>query len=158
MSQVTLSKFWPWLFPITYLVHIAEELYGRDGYTVYLERLRDIHITPARFAVAHCVALVLMVFGIILAQQLRFPNFLIVVFGATVLVNSLTHTVQTVYHGEYVPGFITGVGIWLPLGIVTLLRFRKRMSRDRYVVAVALGVGINIVVELLILLSGSVLI
>ena len=153
MTQITLSQFWPWLFPISYLIHIAEELSGGEGYSVYLERLRDIHIAPARFAVAHSIALVLMVFGIILAQQLRFPNLLNVVLGATVLLNGLTHTVQTIYHGEYVPGFITGIVIWFPLGIATLLRFRKVMNRGRYVLAIALGAGINIVVELLILVS-----
>lgn len=147
------NRFWPWLFPITYLIHIAEELYGGEGYTVYLERFRDIHITPSRFVLAHCAGLVLMVLGILLARRLGFPNLLTTVFGATVLVNSFTHIVQTIYHGEYVPGFITGIAIWMPLGVATLMRFRKVMSTARYVLGIALGVGINVLVELLILSS-----
>ena len=147
------NQFWPWLFPITYLLHITEELYGDEGYTVFLERLRDIHITPTRFAVAHCVALALMILGIILARRLGFSDLFTTVLGTTVLVNGLTHTVQTIYYGDYVPGFISGVAIWMPLGVATLLRFMKVLNRGRYVLAMALGVGINFIVELLILLS-----
>ncbi|HKY28722.1 MAG TPA: HXXEE domain-containing protein [Pyrinomonadaceae bacterium] len=147
------NRFWPWLFPFTYLIHVVEELYGGEGYTLFLERLRDIHITPARFAVAHCIALALMILGIILARRLGFPNLFTTVLGTTVLVNGLTHTVQTIYYGDYVPGFVSGVAIWMPLGVATLVRFRKLMNVGRYVLAIALGVGINFIVELLILWS-----
>lgn len=146
-------KFWPWLFPISYLIHIAEEVYGGEGYSAYLERLRGIHITPDKFMVAHGVGLILMVVGIVLARQLRFSNFFNVVLGMTVLVNGLTHTIQTVAHGEYVPGLVSALLIWLPLGVVTLMRFKKPLSSQRYVLAIALGLGINVLVELLILWS-----
>lgn len=146
-------KFWPWLFPISYLIHIAEEVYGGEGYSAYLERLRGIHITPDKFMIAHGVGLILMVVGIVLARQLKFSNFFNVVLGMTVVVNSFTHTIQTVIHGEYVPGFVTGLLIWLPLGGVTLVRFKKSLGSRRYGLAMALGVGINVLVELLILWS-----
>lgn len=146
-------KFWPWLFPITYLIHIAEELYGGAGYSAYLEGLRGIHITPGRFMLAQGIGVVLMVAGIVLARQFKFSNFFNVVLGTTVLVNSFTHTIQTVVHGEYVPGLVTGLLIWLPLGVMTLVRFHRTMSRSRYGLAMALGAGINILVELLILWS-----
>ncbi len=136
---------------MTYLIHIAEEVYGGEGYSAYLERLRAIHITPDRFMLAQGIGLVLMVVGIVLARRLNFPNLLNVVLGATVLVNSLTHTVQTLAHGEYVPGLVTGLLIWLPLGVVTLVRFKDSMSRPRYVLAMALGLVINVFVEVLIM-------
>jgi hypothetical protein len=146
-------KFWSWLFPITYLIHIAEEVYGGEGYSAYLERLRGIHITPDRFTLAQVIGLVLMVIGILLARRLNFPNLFNVALGTTVLVNGLTHTIQTLYHGEYVPGLITGLLIWLPLGVMTLVRFKKWLSSRRYLFAIALGVSINVLVELLILWS-----
>ncbi len=141
------------MFPITYLIHIAEELYGGEGYPAYLERLRGIHITPERFMLAQGIGLVLMVLGILLARRLSFPNLFSVVLGTTVLVNGLTHTVQTIYHGEYVPGLVTGLLIWLPLGVLTLVRFRKSLNNGRYLLAIALGIGINVLVELLIMWS-----
>ena len=146
-------QFWPWLFPITYVIHIAEELYGGEGYSAYLERLRGIHITHGKFMLAQGVGLVLMVFGILVARRLNFPNLFNVVLGTTVLVNSLTHTVQTFYHGEYVPGLVTGLLIWLPLGLATLVRFKKALSTRRYLLAIALGIGINVLIELLIATS-----
>jgi uncharacterized protein with HXXEE motif len=102
---------------------------------------------------AQGIGLVLMVFGIVLARRLNFPNLFTVVLGTTVLVNGLTHTVQTLYHGEYVPGLVTGLLIWFPLGVATLLRFNGTMNRFGYGLAMALGVGINILVELLIMIG-----
>ena len=102
---------------------------------------------------AQGIGLVLMILGIFLARRLNFPNLFDVVLGTTVLVNGLTHTVQTLYHGEYVPGLVTGLLIWLPLGVMTLVRFKRSLSAQRYVLAIALGIGINVLVELLIMWS-----
>ncbi len=146
----TSTSFWPWLFPITYVVHVAEEYLGGEGYSAYLLRLRDIHLSPAKFLLAQGVGLVLMVVGVILARRLKFPNLFSVILGTVVLVNSLTHTVQTFFHGEYVPGLVTAILIWLPLGVATLLRFKDSMNKVRYWGCAAIGVGINVVIELLI--------
>jgi len=154
MSFLKTTNLWPWVFPVTYLLHIVEESCGGGGYSAYLERLRGIQLTPAKFLVAQGIGLILMVVGVVLARQLRFSNLFNVVLGSVVLVNSLTHTFQPVAHGEYVPGLVTAILIWLPLGIATLVRFKDAMSRQRYWLAVALGVGINVVVELMIVGSG----
>jgi hypothetical protein len=148
------TTFWLWMFPVAYLMHITEESYGGEGYSGYLERLRGIHLSSTRFLMAHGVGLALMVAGVILARQLKFPNLLSVILGAVLLVNGLTHAVQTLAHREYVPGLVTAVLIWLPLGVATLVRFKDSMSKVRYWLSVAVGVAINVVVELLIISSG----
>ncbi len=94
-----------------------------------------------------------MTVGVILARRFRFPNLFNVLLGSVVLGNCLTHLVQMVSHREYVPGLITAVLIWLPLGIATLVRFKGTMSKRRYWFALALGVGINVLVEFVILVG-----
>src|SRR4051812_11903662 len=33
-----------WIFPITYLIHIVEELWGGEGYPAYIHRLRGVQL------------------------------------------------------------------------------------------------------------------
>lgn len=150
-SQISTS-FWTWVFPVTYLIHIAEEYWGGEGYSSYLLRLRGITLSPTRFLVGQAVAFILMIIGIILAKHLKLRDQMIVMLGSVVFVNGVTHCVQTVAHGQYVPGLFTAILLWLPLGIATLLRF-KMMRTGSYWTSVALGVGIILGVEILIISS-----
>ncbi len=145
----TPTAVWSWLFPVTYLLHIAEEYCGGEGYSAYLLRLRGIQLSPARFLMVHGIGLALMIVGIILARRLQFPNLLSVILGTVVLVNGLTHTILSLTYTEYVPGLITSILLWIPLGIVTLVGFRRTMREARYWLCVALGVGINGIIELI---------
>ncbi len=149
------NSIWLWLFPITYALHIVEEVLGGGGYSAYLERLRGIHLSPIRFMIAQVVGFVLMVLGIFVSRRFKFPNSYCVVLGSVVLVNSLTHTVQTFVHREYVPGLVTAVLIWMPLGIATLLRLIGSVKKFRYWMCILAGVAINLAVELLIISGGS---
>lgn len=90
----TLTTLWSWLFPITYLLHIAEEYWGGEGYSAYLLRLRGVQLSPPRFLLVQAIGLALMIAGIILARRLQFPNLLSVVLGAVVLVRLLRRARQ----------------------------------------------------------------
>lgn len=142
------TTFWSWLFPITYVLHIAEEYWGGEGYSAYLLRLRGIQLSPTRFLLVQAIGLALMIMGIILARRLQFPGLLSVVLGSVILVNGLTHAILSLAYTEYVPGLITSLLLWIPLGTATLLRFRGTMREARYWLCVALGAGINVVIEL----------
>lgn len=145
------SRFWTGIFPVTFLIHIAEEYFGGEGYSSYLLRLRGIRLSPQRFLVGQAIAFGLMIIGIMLAKHYKFMNHLIVIFGAVVLVNGMTHCVQTLAHREYVPGLVTAIILWLPLGTATLLRFKGQMRTSSYWNCVALGVAIISAVEIFII-------
>jgi uncharacterized membrane protein HdeD (DUF308 family) len=142
------TTLWSWLFPITYLLHIVEEYWGGEGYSAYLMRMRGIQLSPGWFLVVQAIGLTLVIVGIILARRLRFPNLLSVILGSVVLLNGLTHTILSLAHTQYVPGLITSVLLWIPLGITTLLVFKRTMGEARYWLCVAFGVAINGIIEL----------
>jgi len=152
----TSTALWSWLFPITYLLHIAEEYAGGEGYSAYLLRLRRVQFSPTRFLVFQAIGLALMIMGIVLARRLQFPNLLTVIIGAVVLVNGLTHTILSLAYTEYVPGLITAILLWIPLGMATLLGFRRTMRDTRYQLCVALGIAINGDIELVTSRAGQV--
>jgi len=150
------STLWSWLFPITYLLHIAEEYWGGEGYSAYLLRLRGVQLSPTRFLLVQAIGLSLMMVGIILARRLQFPNLLSVILGALVLVNGLTHTILSIAHTEYVPGLITSILLWIPLGSGTIMGLRRTMRATRYWCCIALGVAVNGIIELVASKAGQV--
>ena len=147
-QRLSNTTLWPWLFPITYLLHIAEEYWGGEGYSAYLLSLRGVQLSPTRFLLVQTIGFALMIIGIILARRLQFRNLMSVIIGAVVLANGLTHTILSIAYTEYVPGLITSIVLWIPLGMATLLGLRRMMRDARYWLSVALGVGINGIIEL----------
>jgi uncharacterized membrane protein HdeD (DUF308 family) len=153
----TTITIWSWLFPVTYLIHIAEEYWGGGGYSAYLLRLRGVHFSPTRFLLIQSLGVVLMVTGVILARRFGFTQMMLVIFGAIVLVNGLTHTVTSIRHGGYGPGLISCLVIWIPLGLITLFRFKGRISERRFWSGVAIGVGVNGIITVLTLRGGRII-
>ena len=149
-------NFWLWVFPITYLIHIAEEYWGGEGYPAYILRLRGVHMSTTRFLVAQGVGFVLVTIGVILARRFKFPQMMLVILGTIVLVNGITHSVTALSIMSYGPGLWSSIFVWMPLGIFTLLRFRKSVTNKKYWIGVAIGVGVNVVVGILTMRGGRV--
>ena len=142
------------MFPVTYLIHIAEEYWGGEGYLAYLFRLRGVEISPTRFFVLQGLGVVLVTAGVIISQQLHFPRFMLVLLGALVLSNGITHTVTAVLDGGYGPGLVSCVLIWIPLGLLTLIRLVGQPNTIQYVVAMLTGFAINGAVAIITLRGG----
>ena len=140
---------WSWLFPLTYLIHIAEEFYGGEGYPAYLKRLRGVEMSSTKFLVGQAIGLALIILGILIARRLSFPRQLLVILGTVVLFNGLSHLATSAYYRGYGPGLASGVLIWIPFGIATLTRFKSSMRPIRFWLYVAIGIAINVVIALL---------
>lgn len=150
------TAFWLWLFPITYLIHIAEEYWVGEGYPAYILRLRGVHMSTTRFLMAQSVGVILVTIGVVLSRRFKFPQMMLIILGTIVLVNGITHTVTALSIMRYGPGLWSSIFIWMPLGLFTLIRFRKANSRKRYWIAIAIGVGVNVVVGILTMRGGRV--
>jgi hypothetical protein len=148
--------FWLWVFPLTYLIHIAEEYWGGEGYPAYILRLRGVHLSTSRFLLVQSVGFVLVTIGVILARQLKFPHLMLITLGTIVFVNGLTHSLTSLSIMSYGPGLISSVVIWMPLGLYILLRFKRAMSRKRYWIGIAIGAGINVAVGILTMRGGRI--
>jgi dolichyl-phosphate-mannose--protein O-mannosyl transferase len=135
-----------WLFPLTYLVHIAEEYWGGEGYAAYIMRVRGVVLTNERFLFAQGLGIILMAAGILLARRFNFSNMMLIIMASMVLVNGLTHTMTSVSSRTYGPGLLSSLLIWIPFSIFCLVNFRKHMSRKRYLIATAIGLGVNVLV------------
>jgi hypothetical protein len=156
MVSTRLTAILLWVFPLTYLIHIAEEYWGGEGYPAYILRLRGVHLSTTRFLAAQSVGFVLVTIGVLLARKLHFPQMMLIVMGTIVLVNGLTHTVTALPSRTYGPGLVSSILIWMPLGLFILIRYRQAVSRKRYWLAIAVGVSVNVIIGIFTMRGGRI--
>ena len=148
---------WSWLFPLSYVIHIAEEYWGGEGYPAYILRLRGVQMSTARFLAAQSVGFILVTIGVILARRLKFLPMMLVILGTVVAGNALTHLVTALSILSYGPGLVSSIFVWGPLGLATIIRFKSGIDDQRqYWIAVAIGVAVNVVVGILTMRGGRV--
>ena len=145
---------WLALFPLTYLVHIAEEYWGGNGYSTYLLKQHGVDLSPARFLTLQSLGLTLMVVGILLAMILGFPKRMLAILGGVVLVNGLVHTGRSISGSLYEPGLITSLILWIPLGGVTLLTLGRTLPARNFLLAALTGAAISGLVEVISMRGG----
>lgn len=157
MRSQNLISLFSWLIPITYLIHIAEEYWGGEGYSAYIYRLRGVEMSPTRFLVAQAIGFMLVVAGIILARRFNFPGMMLVILTMTMMGNGLTHTYNAIVAQSYNPGLLSSVLIWLPMGTFAVVRFYRATTKARYWTAIAIGIGINVVVGVITMRGGRLI-
>jgi hypothetical protein len=138
---------WAWLFPISYLIHIAEEYWG--GFPAWIARFWGVESSLSNFLSWNVGALIMMALGVVVALKTKSYRWLLVSFGTVVLINGLVHAGASVVTRSYSPGVISGLLLFIPLGAITLLRARSTVNRRSLRAGVIVGVLMHAVVVLL---------
>jgi hypothetical protein len=138
-----------WLFPATYAVHILEEWRGGEGFPAWFSRVIGVELSVERFLALNAFALAGMTLGVALAVLFRRMHWLVVGFGAVVVLNGLAHVAASVVTRSYSPGVVSGALLWLPLGAWTLAAGRRSLSRWDFGAGVVVGLAMHAVVTLL---------
>lgn len=113
---------WAWLFPLTYLVHIAEEYWGGVGFYRWIGRVVGAELRAQTFLNLNAIFWVVMTAAVASALWTRAADWLITTLGAIVLINGLAHTIGSLLTQSYSPGLVSGLCLWIPLGAWTLRR------------------------------------
>ncbi|HLL77758.1 MAG TPA: HXXEE domain-containing protein [Pyrinomonadaceae bacterium] len=140
---------WGWLFPATYGVHIVEEWRGGEGFPAWFSRVMGARLTAEQFLALNAYALAGMTLGVVLTLLFRQMRWLLVGFGAAVLINGLAHIGASALTRSYSPGVVSGALLWLPLGAWMLAAGRKDLSRRDFSVGVVVGIAMHVVVTML---------
>ena len=129
LSGKTWPAAWGWLFPVTYAIHILEELWGGAGFSAWLASVAGVELAARRFLIWNALALLLMAVGVGLALRFRNLRWLLLAYGVAFLLNALSHLAASLYTVSYSPGLLSGLLLWLPLGTLALLRLNKTLGR-----------------------------
>lgn len=148
--RASASEWWLLAFPATYLVHIAEEYWSGETFWRWASRLSGADFSHRDFVVLNAVAFGVMTVAAFAAWRLPRVRAVAVPAMATVVaVNGTLHGVAALVTGTHSPGMVSGLLLWLPLGLWALRRALRDAGRlDAAMVAgVALGVAAQLLVS-----------
>lgn len=149
------SSLWVWAFPLTYLLHMAEEYACGEGFPSWVSRVAGVHYTPARFLVVNAVVWCAMCAMCVLIVRRPAFRWLLTGLAAAVALNGVAHLVATVATRSYSPGLLAGLLCWVPLGVVTLHRTRGEVRAWEFWAGIASGFVFHVLVTLSALLVSS---
>jgi hypothetical protein len=129
---------WTMLFPITYGVHIAEELWGGETFHAWLSRVASVDLSRDEFIRLNAVAWLIM-FAATIAAGAAWPR-LIAALATVVAMNGTLHVAGSVVTASYSPGVISGVLLWIPLGLYALRRAYRGLPLAEFLSGVTAGV------------------
>jgi hypothetical protein len=145
----TARPWWLILLPLSYLLHLAEEWWGGEGFAAWTARAIGSRVSTTRFLILNSIVwpvFALLTLGAILRPRLAwFPT----TFATVVVVNACLHVLGTLVTSSYSPGLVTGVLLYLPVGIAALAQGRSEMSASSFGRAVLLGFVIHAAVAVI---------
>lgn len=139
-QRAALAGRWLWLFPASYAVHIAEEGLAGERFYRWIRRAAGREISPRTFAGMNLAYEAAMVAAVRHARQQEDAAWLVPALGAITAMNGLGHLAGTMVTRSYSPGLVSGVAVWVPLGLFAVIRGRQLLPREAWRRGVATGV------------------
>jgi hypothetical protein len=142
------SASWTWLFPVTYVIHAGEEFFAGERFYNWISRVAGANLSREDFLTINAVSLTSMTLAVLAINTVPGARFLMATFGFIVALNGSLHTVSTIVTQSYSPGLVSGLLVWIPLGVFALQRARRELTQAELSLGVALGVLIHAMVIL----------
>jgi Protein of unknown function with HXXEE motif len=133
-----------WLFVPAYVAHIAEEWSG--GFPQWIARVAGQPISPSAFFIINGIALVLLAVGIRAATRSEQSGWIAVAVATIALVNTLAHAAGAALTRSYSPGLISAIVLYVPLGLLALIRAVDQAPRSQLARGVVAGLVIHALV------------
>ena len=134
---------WVWYVPAAYIIHVLEEAFGGHGLMEWMAAGGGVDLSLAEFLGINMVglgALCLAVWASRRWGRWQWP----LISGATIFVaNGIWHAAICVMTRSYIPGVLTGLLLYIPLGCVVMFRLRHLISMRVYVIAIVVGMMIH---------------
>ena len=145
----------PWLlflFPASYAIHIVEEA-TVDAPILLWTAVMAQPLPIALFLTGNAIALLLMTVGVWLVPRGAAFRWIAPAVATAVLLNTAGHLVGSVLARAYSAGLMSAVVLWVPLGMLTMLRVWDQASYRTLVAGVVVGIVIEGIVLLFSTLS-----
>ena len=138
---------WTLLIPVAYVVHIVEEYLG--GFPErFAAQLGVSGPSGAAFLLANGLFWLLAFAAANLAIRKPGWAWALPGMGTIITINAVLHLIGALITRSYSPGMISGLLLWLPLGIAALSWGRRNLPRSQVTRAIILGVTAHLVVPI----------
>lgn len=133
-----------WLFVPAYLAHLAEEWWA--GFPEWIAAFTGRPLPGEAFLAINAAALILLFAATMAATRRESAGWLAVAIATVFTLNAVLHLLGAFASASYSPGMVTGVVLYVPLGLLTLLRAWHQQLPSQFARGVAAGVAVHAVV------------
>ena len=134
------------LLPVTILAHQLEEYFGH--FPLWYSNLLNAQLSNQDFIVINSVGLFIFTVWS-LSYLFSKNNLILVALGTLVFVNGLLHVLLSIFTFSYSPGAISGVVLFIPLGIIIYKNVMPLLSPPKRIIGIAIGVLVLFMVSLI---------
>ncbi|MBC8343049.1 MAG: HXXEE domain-containing protein [Bacteroidetes bacterium] len=135
-----------WLLPVTLLVHQLEEYIGE--FPLWYSNLLNAQLSNQDFLVINGIGL--FAFTVFAWSYFVNKNKLVLAsLGVLVFVNGILHLLLSIFTFTYSPGTISGVVLFIPLGIIIFKRIMPSLRDQEKIIAIASGILVLFTVSLI---------
>jgi Protein of unknown function with HXXEE motif len=128
-GQAALRGRWLWLFPASYALHITEEGFAGEGFYRWIGRVSGREVSPGVFAGMNLAYEAAMIAVVRRALAREDAAWVVPALGTVTAMNGIGHLAGSAATRSYSPGVVSGVGVWVPLGLFAVIRSRQLLPR-----------------------------
>ncbi len=134
---------WVWLVPAAYVVHVLEEAFGGHGLMEWMAAGGGVDLSLAEFLGVNMVGLAALCLAAWASRRWKawlWP----LVSGATIFIaNGIWHVAICAMTWSYIPGVLTGLLLYIPLGCLVMFRSRRLIPPGSFIIAIVVGMVIH---------------
>jgi hypothetical protein len=140
------SKQIAWLLPVTLLAHQLEEYFYQ--FPLWYSNLLNTKLSNQEWILINVVGL--FIISIVSLSYLFNTNKLILVaLGTLVFVNGIVHLLLSIFTFSYSPGTISGVILFIPLGIIIFKKISPQLHSGERIIAIVTGIVVLFIVSMI---------
>ena len=132
------------LIPFTLLIHQLEEYFGR--FPQWYSNLLNAQLSNRDFIIINSIGL-LVIMVASLSYFFNKNNMILVALGTLVFVNGWVHLLASLFTLSYSPGTISGIVLFIPLGLVVYKKILPKLKSSEKVIAISVGFFVLILVS-----------
>jgi hypothetical protein len=142
-KQSDLVRTWAWVLPAAYVFHVVEEAFGGHGLMEWMAEEGGVRLSLGAFMGLNLIGVSILCLAAWAARRWKVWQWPLVSGATIVLTNGVWHIGLCVTTRSYVPGVLTGLLLYIPVGGVLLLWLRRAMAPWIFVLAIVFGMVIH---------------
>lgn len=143
-----LAGAWLWLFPLTYLAHLAEEALAGEGFYRWIRHVVGRTLERGTFLRLNAGFFAAMLAAVLLLRSTGGALWLVPALGTIIGLNGVAHLLASLVTRTYSPGLVSGLLLWVPLGVAALLRSHAERPAGEWWMGVGAGLLLHAAVAL----------
>jgi hypothetical protein len=120
---------------VSYLLHLAEEWWGGEGFAAWTARAVGAPVSTTRFLVLNGIVWPLFAVLTVLGIKRSGLAWFLTTFGTVILINAALHVLGTLATSSYSPGLVTSVFLYIPFGSLAVASGKRQLPHRNFAVA-----------------------